>query len=114
MHILTRRLTISCETIWVLGPIGQASTFNHRVFCRQTIIGGNYGLLNTTSFIANPDFYGYTNSSKLNCYFNDKIDWKFLLTPYLLPCFHHQGTFMAPSNGKQYMCLLPIMMVLHF
>lgn len=34
------------------------STFNHKVYCRQALIGGNYGLLNTTSFIPNPDYYG--------------------------------------------------------
>ncbi|KAK9277118.1 hypothetical protein L1049_006657 [Liquidambar formosana] len=34
------------------------STFNHKVFCRQAFIGGNYALLNTTSFIPNPDYYG--------------------------------------------------------
>lgn len=34
------------------------STFNHKVFCRQALIGGNYALLNTTTFIPNPDYYG--------------------------------------------------------
>ncbi|KAL1358774.1 hypothetical protein AAHE18_04G058200 [Arachis hypogaea] len=27
-------------------------------YCRQALIGGNYALLNTTSFIPNPDYYG--------------------------------------------------------
>ncbi|KAJ9187410.1 hypothetical protein P3X46_002867 [Hevea brasiliensis] len=43
---------------WYLDQLGMTSTFNHKVFCRQALIGGNYGLLNTTSFIPNPDYYG--------------------------------------------------------
>jgi heparanase 1 len=27
----------------------------HRTFCRQTLIGGNYGLLNTTTHEPNPE-----------------------------------------------------------
>ncbi|TYH00771.1 hypothetical protein ES288_A09G004800v1 [Gossypium darwinii] len=38
--------------------LGMASTYNHKVFCRQTLIGGNYALLNTATFIPNPDYYG--------------------------------------------------------
>ncbi|XP_028762053.1 heparanase-like protein 1 [Neltuma alba] len=43
---------------WYLDQLGMTSTFNHKVYCRQTLVGGNYGLLNTTSFIPNPDYYG--------------------------------------------------------
>ncbi|KAK7309845.1 hypothetical protein RJT34_06911 [Clitoria ternatea] len=43
---------------WFLDQLGMTSTFNHKVYCRQSLIGGNYGLLNTTSFIPNPDYYG--------------------------------------------------------
>ncbi|KAK7274917.1 hypothetical protein RIF29_16018 [Crotalaria pallida] len=43
---------------WYLDQLGMASTFDHKVYCRQTLIGGNYALLNTTSFIPNPDYYG--------------------------------------------------------
>ncbi|PPR84373.1 hypothetical protein GOBAR_AA36339 [Gossypium barbadense] len=35
-----------------------ASTYNHKVFCRQTLIGGNYALLNTTTSIPNLDYFG--------------------------------------------------------
>ncbi|KAL0293417.1 UNVERIFIED_CONTAM: Heparanase-like protein 2 [Sesamum radiatum] len=42
---------------WYLDQLGMTSTFNHKVFCRQALIGGNYALLNTTSFIPNPDYY---------------------------------------------------------
>ncbi|KAK7274916.1 hypothetical protein RIF29_16017 [Crotalaria pallida] len=38
--------------------LGMASTFDHKVYCRQTLFGGNYALLNTTSFIPTPDYYG--------------------------------------------------------
>ncbi|XP_052880804.1 heparanase-like protein 2 [Gossypium arboreum] len=41
-----------------LDPLGMASNYNHKVFCRQTLIGGNYALLNTTTSIPNPDYYG--------------------------------------------------------
>ncbi|XP_038707249.1 heparanase-like protein 2 [Tripterygium wilfordii] len=43
---------------WYLDQLGMTSTLNHKVYCRQTLIGGNYGLLNTTTFIPNPDYYG--------------------------------------------------------
>uniref|UniRef100_A0A1D1YZ15 Heparanase-like protein 1 n=1 Tax=Anthurium amnicola TaxID=1678845 RepID=A0A1D1YZ15_9ARAE len=43
---------------WYLDQLGMTSTFNHKAFCRQALIGGNYALLNTTSFIPNPDYYG--------------------------------------------------------
>eukprot|EP00257_Ricinus_communis_P023749 XP_015583816.1 heparanase-like protein 1 [Ricinus communis] len=43
---------------WYLDQLGMTSTYNHKVYCRQAFIGGNYGLLNTTSFIPNPDYYG--------------------------------------------------------
>lgn len=34
-----------------------ASKYNTKVFCRQTLIGGNYGLLDTQTFLPNPDYY---------------------------------------------------------
>ncbi|GAV74542.1 Glyco_hydro_79n domain-containing protein [Cephalotus follicularis] len=43
---------------WYLDQLGMSSTFNTKVFCRQALIGGNYALLNTTTFVPNPDFYG--------------------------------------------------------
>jgi hypothetical protein len=42
-----------------LDQLGMTSTLDHKVFCRQTLIGGNYALLNTTTFIPNPDYYGW-------------------------------------------------------
>ncbi|KAJ4711440.1 Heparanase-like protein [Melia azedarach] len=46
------------DGFWYLDQLGMSSTFNHKVFCRQALIGGNYALLNTTTFIPNPDYYG--------------------------------------------------------
>ncbi|MBA0746370.1 hypothetical protein Gogos_008894 [Gossypium gossypioides] len=34
------------------------SVYNHKVYCRQALTGGNYALLNTTTFAPNPDYYG--------------------------------------------------------
>ncbi|XVE91584.1 hypothetical protein REPUB_Repub01dG0022300 [Reevesia pubescens] len=46
------------DGFWYLDQLGMTSTYNHKVFCRQAFIGGNYALLNTTTFIPNPDYYG--------------------------------------------------------
>ncbi|KAL2319979.1 hypothetical protein Fmac_028948 [Flemingia macrophylla] len=43
---------------WYLDQLGMTSTLKHKVYCRQTLAGGNYGLLNTTTFIPKPDYYG--------------------------------------------------------
>ncbi|KMT03280.1 hypothetical protein BVRB_8g198220 [Beta vulgaris subsp. vulgaris] len=42
---------------WFLDQLGMAATFNTKAFCRQALIGGHYGLLNTTTFLPNPDYY---------------------------------------------------------
>ncbi|XP_040933761.1 heparanase-like protein 2 [Gossypium hirsutum] len=46
------------DGFWYLDQFGMASTYNRKVFCRQTLIGGNYALLSTTTSIPNPDYYG--------------------------------------------------------
>ncbi|KAL1539456.1 heparanase [Salvia divinorum] len=46
------------DGFWYLDQLGMTAKFNHKVFCRQSLIGGNYGLLNTATFIPNPDYYG--------------------------------------------------------
>ncbi|WCJ22161.1 Baicalin-beta-D-glucuronidase [Euphorbia peplus] len=33
------------------------AAFNHNVYCTQTLNGGNYGHLDTTSFLPNADCY---------------------------------------------------------
>ncbi|XAR69400.1 Beta-glucuronidase [Bertholletia excelsa] len=44
-------------SFWYLDQLGMASTYDTKTYCRQTLIGGNYGLLNTTTFAPNPDYY---------------------------------------------------------
>ncbi|GMI63520.1 glucuronidase 1 [Hibiscus trionum] len=46
------------DGFWYLDQMGMASTYEQKVFCRQALIGGNYGLLNATTFVPNPDYYG--------------------------------------------------------
>ncbi|CDP16528.1 unnamed protein product [Coffea canephora] len=31
--------------------------YDTKAYCRQSLIGGNYGLLDTTTFVPNPDYY---------------------------------------------------------
>ncbi|XP_074572550.1 heparanase-like protein 2 [Curcuma longa] len=45
------------NSFWYLDQLGMASKYNTKVYCRQTLIGGNYGLLDTSTFIPNPDYY---------------------------------------------------------
>lgn len=45
------------NSFWYLDQLGIASKYDTKVYCRQTLIGGNYGLLNTTTFVPNPDYY---------------------------------------------------------
>ncbi|KAG8372679.1 hypothetical protein BUALT_Bualt12G0091700 [Buddleja alternifolia] len=42
---------------WYVDQLGMASIYNTKTYCRQTLVGGNYGLLNTTTFVPNPDYY---------------------------------------------------------
>ncbi|GAB2223130.1 hypothetical protein Droror1_Dr00017267 [Drosera rotundifolia] len=44
-------------SFWYLDQLGMAASHNTKTYCRQSLIGGNYGLLNTTSFHPNPDYY---------------------------------------------------------
>ncbi|KAF3453060.1 hypothetical protein FNV43_RR03493 [Rhamnella rubrinervis] len=44
-------------SFWYLDQLGMSATYDTRTYCRQTLIGGNYGLLNTTNFLPNPDYY---------------------------------------------------------
>lgn len=45
------------NSFWYLDQLGMASKYGTKTYCRQSLIGGNYGLLNTTTFVPNPDFY---------------------------------------------------------
>nr|XP_043612997.1 heparanase-like protein 3 isoform X2 [Erigeron canadensis] len=44
-------------SFWYLDQLGMASSYDTKTYCRQTLIGGNYGLLNTDTFVPNPDYY---------------------------------------------------------
>ncbi|KAI4376881.1 hypothetical protein MLD38_014589 [Melastoma candidum] len=44
-------------SFWYLDQLGMASIYNTKTYCRQSLIGGNYGLLNTSTFQPNPDYY---------------------------------------------------------
>ncbi|KAL4632868.1 hypothetical protein ACB092_04G082100 [Castanea dentata] len=44
-------------SFWYLDQLGMASSFDTKTYCRQTLVGGNYGLLNTSTFAPNPDYY---------------------------------------------------------
>ncbi|XVE85775.1 hypothetical protein DITRI_Ditri17bG0118100 [Diplodiscus trichospermus] len=43
---------------WFVDQLGMTATYNHKVHCRQALIGRNYAVLNTSTFIPNPDYYG--------------------------------------------------------
>ena len=40
-----------------LDQLGMSAKYDTKSYCRQSFIGGNYGLLNTTTFQPNPDYY---------------------------------------------------------
>lgn len=45
------------NSFWYLDQLGMAAKFDTKVYCRQTLIGGNYGLLDTTTFVPKPDYF---------------------------------------------------------
>ncbi|CAI0560178.1 unnamed protein product [Linum tenue] len=45
------------NSFWYLDQLGMAAAYNTKVYCRQTLVGGHYSLLNTTTFVPNPDYY---------------------------------------------------------
>ncbi|CAI9754087.1 unnamed protein product [Fraxinus pennsylvanica] len=45
------------DSFWYLDQLGMAAKYSTKVYCRQTLIGGNYGLLNASTFVPNPDYY---------------------------------------------------------
>ncbi|KAI3714877.1 hypothetical protein L6452_21837 [Arctium lappa] len=46
-------------SFWYLDQLGMSSVYDTKVYRRQSLIGGNYGLLNTTTFEPNPDYYSW-------------------------------------------------------
>ncbi|CAK9151111.1 unnamed protein product [Ilex paraguariensis] len=74
---------------WYLDQLGMTSTFNHKVYCRQAFIGGNYALLNTTTFIPNPDYYGFSVSTFSNFgSFHSALLWHRLMGKNVLSTNH--------------------------
>ncbi|KAG6724079.1 hypothetical protein I3842_03G239900 [Carya illinoinensis] len=53
-HLVTNAFVFS---FWYLDQLGMSSAHDTKTYCRQSFIGGNYGLLNTTTFEPNPDYY---------------------------------------------------------
>merc|ERR1712005_58046 len=44
------------SSFWWADALGALAANNHTGYCRQTLIGGNYGLLNRTNYEPNPDW----------------------------------------------------------
>jgi heparanase 1 len=42
------------SAFWYLDNMATLAKHGHKRFCRQTLLGGNYGLLNHTSYEPNP------------------------------------------------------------
>lgn len=53
-HLVTDAFVSS---FWYVDQLGMAASFGTKCHCRQSLIGGNYGLLNTTTFHPNPDYF---------------------------------------------------------
>ncbi|TVU02338.1 hypothetical protein EJB05_52189 [Eragrostis curvula] len=53
-HLITDAFVFS---FWFLDQLGMSAKYDTKSYCRQSLIGGNYGLLNTTTFQPNPDYY---------------------------------------------------------
>ena len=55
------------SAFWYLDWLGTLSVNGHKSFCRQTLLGGNYGLLQNENgtIRANPDFWGATMFNSL-------------------------------------------------
>ncbi|XP_004292974.1 PREDICTED: heparanase-like protein 3-like [Fragaria vesca subsp. vesca] len=44
-------------SFWYLDQLGMSASYDTKTYCRQTLIGGNYGLLDINTFKPNPDYY---------------------------------------------------------
>ncbi|KAL5224762.1 hypothetical protein ABZP36_011401 [Zizania latifolia] len=53
-HLVTDSFVFS---FWFLDQLGMSAKYDTKSYCRQSMIGGNYGLLNTATFQPNPDYY---------------------------------------------------------
>ncbi|KAF3431554.1 hypothetical protein FNV43_RR26285 [Rhamnella rubrinervis] len=88
------------DGFWYLDQLGMASTFNHKAYCRQALIGGNYALLNEQSMFPNPDYYGALLWNKLMG--NKVLFTKHKGSPYLRAYSHcsknHPGVSLLLIN----------------
>lgn len=50
---------------WYLDQMGSFATTGHKSYCRQTLVGGNYGMLDWITYEPNPDFYSLLLWSRL-------------------------------------------------
>ncbi|XP_041016848.1 heparanase-like protein 3 isoform X1 [Juglans microcarpa x Juglans regia] len=53
-HLVTDAFVFS---FWYLDQLGMASSFDTKTYCRQSLVGGNYGLLDASTLVPNPDYY---------------------------------------------------------
>lgn len=49
-----------------LDQLGMAASYDTKTYCRQTLIGGNYGLLDIKTFEPHPDYYRLVHIMKTN------------------------------------------------
>lgn len=54
---MTRSLALTMDCDRYLDQMGMSATYDSKTYCRQSLIGGNYGLLDTTTYVPNPDYY---------------------------------------------------------
>eukprot|EP00261_Vitis_vinifera_P033587 XP_019074830.1 PREDICTED: heparanase-like protein 3 [Vitis vinifera] len=80
-------------SFWYLDQLGMASSYDTKTYCRQTLIGGNYGLLNTTTFVPNPDYY--------RLFFNSKLRLNIVIPDIIVDVVILQCTSLAPFDGKK-------------
>lgn len=45
------------NSFWYLDQLGMTAKYHTKVYCRQALVGGFYGLLNSTTFLPNPDYF---------------------------------------------------------
>jgi heparanase 1 len=50
---------------WYLDQMAVLASTGHKAYCRQTLVGGNYGMLDWFSYEPNPDYYSLLLWSKL-------------------------------------------------
>ncbi|KAG6419256.1 hypothetical protein SASPL_121472 [Salvia splendens] len=44
-------------SFWYLNQLGMSAAYDSKTYCRQSFVGGNYGLIDTNTFVPNPDYY---------------------------------------------------------